>query len=60
LVTTWEDNQKLADFVAEHSKPTKKRVFVDVPGGMKAYVQMLLPPDMDTSGNTKYAMLVNV
>ncbi|XP_059473020.1 venom dipeptidyl peptidase 4 isoform X2 [Neocloeon triangulifer] len=60
LVTTWEDNKKLADFMGQHSGPTKRRLRVPVPGGLEAYAQMLLPPDMDTSGNTKYPMLVNV
>lgn len=56
----WEENKGLADFMSSHSAATKKRLFIDVPGGLKAYVQMLLPPDMDLSGNTKYPMLVNV
>jgi dipeptidyl-peptidase 4 len=59
-VTTWEENKNLADFMGQHSAPSKVRLFVDVGGGMKAYVQMLLPPDIDTSGNTKYPLLVNV
>ncbi|XP_065332431.1 venom dipeptidyl peptidase 4-like isoform X1 [Cloeon dipterum] len=59
-LAVWEENTRLFDFMNTHSRPTSKRLFVDVPGGMQAYAEMLLPPDMDTSGNTKYPMLINV
>jgi hypothetical protein len=33
---------------------------VPVPGGFKAQVQLWEPPDIDTSGKTKYPLLINV
>ncbi|KAF4523193.1 hypothetical protein B566_EDAN002451 [Ephemera danica] len=56
----WEENVELAAFWAAHAVPSRTRQWVDVPGSMKAYVQLWLPPDMDFSGNTKYPMLINV
>lgn len=40
--------------------PTHKILTVNIDGGFQAKVLLQLPPNMDTSGNTKYPMLVDV
>jgi len=40
--------------------PTTKYLEVPVPGGFKAQVQLWMSPDIDTSGKTKYPLLINV
>lgn len=57
---TWEDNKAVAELVAEKSRPIVKRFTVPVPGGFEAQVKLLLPPNADLSGKTKYPMLVYV
>ncbi|KAK7866724.1 hypothetical protein R5R35_003146 [Gryllus longicercus] len=56
----WEDNQEVRELLKDRVLPTIKQMRVDVPGGFRALVQLLLPPNMDTSGHTKYPLLVNV
>ena len=55
-----ESNNEIVDMLKDKVLPTIKRLEVDVPGGFKAQVQLLLPPNLDTSGETKYPLLVNV
>ncbi|KAJ9586412.1 hypothetical protein L9F63_019941, partial [Diploptera punctata] len=55
-----ESNDDIRDTLRDKSLPRIKRLEVDVPGGYKAQVQLLLPPTLDTSGQTKYPLLINV
>ncbi|XP_023289115.1 venom dipeptidyl peptidase 4 [Orussus abietinus] len=57
---TWEDNQQVADLIAQKSQPKVKRFAVKVDGGFEAQVRLLLPPNIDISGSTKHPMLVYV
>ncbi|XP_014205083.1 venom dipeptidyl peptidase 4 isoform X2 [Copidosoma floridanum] len=57
---TWESNKPIAELIAEKARPIVKRFTVPVPGGFEAQVKMLLPPNADLSGKTKYPMLVYV
>lgn len=59
-VYTWEGNKAIAELIAEKSRPIVKRFTVPVPGGFDAQVKLLLPPNADLSGRTKYPMLVYV
>ncbi|XP_068083268.1 venom dipeptidyl peptidase 4 [Anabrus simplex] len=56
----WEDNQETRDLLEDRALPAIHRFPVEVPGGFKAQVQVMLPPKIDTSGKTKYPLLVNV
>ncbi|PSN29471.1 Venom dipeptidyl peptidase 4, partial [Blattella germanica] len=55
-----ETNEDVRQMLEGKTLPTTKRLEVDVPGGFKAQVQLFLPPNLDTSGKTKYPLLVNV
>ena len=55
-----EANDDIREMLKDKSLPSTKLLEVDVPGGFKAQVQLLLPPNLDTSGKTKYPLLVNV
>ncbi|XP_058799148.1 venom dipeptidyl peptidase 4-like isoform X2 [Phymastichus coffea] len=57
---TWEGNKAVAEIILEKSRPIVKRFTVPVPGGFEAQVKLLLPPNADLSGKTKYPMLVFV
>lgn len=57
---TWEDNADVAELVATKSMPDVKRYAVPVDGGFEAQVRLMLPPNADLSGATKYPMLVYV
>ncbi|XP_008202160.1 venom dipeptidyl peptidase 4 isoform X1 [Nasonia vitripennis] len=59
-VYAWESNIAVAELIAEKSRPTVKRFTVPVPGGFEAQVKLLLPPNADLSGKTKYPMLLYV
>ncbi|XP_057672414.1 venom dipeptidyl peptidase 4 isoform X1 [Diorhabda carinulata] len=60
MVTVWTDNKELANFLKNKQLPVLKKLSFDVAGGFKANVLLRLPPNMDTSGQVKYPMLVNV
>jgi dipeptidyl-peptidase-4 len=55
-----ESNNELRQLLQGKVLPTVKRLEVSVPGGFNAQVQLWLPPNIDTSGKTKYPLLVNV
>lgn len=55
-----ESNNEVRQLLEGKVLPTTKQLEVSVPGGFKAQVQLWLPPDIDTSGKTKYPLLVNV
>jgi dipeptidyl-peptidase-4 len=55
-----ESNDELRQLLQGKALPNTKQLEVSVPGGFKAQVQLLLPPNIDTSGKTKYPLLVNV
>ncbi|PSN53226.1 hypothetical protein C0J52_07992, partial [Blattella germanica] len=55
-----ETNEDVRQMLEGKTLPTTKRLEVDVPGGFKAQVQLFLPPNLETSGKTKYPLLVNV
>jgi dipeptidyl-peptidase-4 len=55
-----ESNNEVRQLLKGKVLPTTKQFEVSVPGGFKAQVQLWLPPDIDTSGKTKYPLLVNV
>lgn len=56
----WEDNSGVAAVVATKSMPEVKRYSVPVNGGFEAQVRLLIPPNADLTGATKYPMLVYV
>jgi len=55
-----ESNNAIRQLLKGATLPTTKYLEVPVPGGFKAQVQLWLPPDIDTSGKTKYPLLINV
>ena len=57
---TWEKNEEVAGIIEGRSLPVTKKLSVPLPGGFEAKVKMLLPPNADLSGRTKYPMLVYV
>lgn len=59
-ILDWEQNQHLRKFKNNTRIPVVKKMSFEVDGGFTAQVSLKLPPNMDTSGNTKYPMLVNV
>ncbi|XP_072401301.1 venom dipeptidyl peptidase 4 [Diabrotica undecimpunctata] len=56
----WNENKELAAYLHKKQHPVIKKMSFDVAGGFKANVMLRLPPNMDTSGQVKYPMLVNV
>lgn len=56
----WTDNDDLAKYLGANLVPKIEKMEFDVANGFKAKVMLRLPPNMDTSGETKYPMLVNV
>lgn len=56
----WEENEAVSEIIAEKSQPVVRRYKVPVPGGFQARVRLLIPPNADLSGATKYPMLIFV
>ncbi|XP_044742595.1 venom dipeptidyl peptidase 4 isoform X2 [Chrysoperla carnea] len=56
----WEDNLSVKNAVLRKDMPQSKRFKVKINEEFDAQVRLTLPPDMDTTGRTKYPMLVNV
>jgi len=56
----WNDNQELQETLASLAMPKIERLVFPVEGGFKAPVKIKYPPNMDTSGKTKYPMLITV
>lgn len=59
-VTTWERNERLRRKLEDVTLPEAEEIVVQIAGGHEAHVQLFKPPGMDTSGNTKYPLLVQV
>ncbi|XP_066587909.1 venom dipeptidyl peptidase 4 isoform X2 [Prorops nasuta] len=59
-VLQWEDNNDVATILADKSQPIVHRYTVPVPGGFNAQVRLLIPPEADLTGSTKYPMVVYV
>ncbi|XP_030571612.1 venom dipeptidyl peptidase 4 isoform X3 [Drosophila novamexicana] len=56
----WENNEALRAKLRGVALPTHKILTVNIDGGFQAKVLLQLPPNLDTSGKTKYPMLVDV
>lgn len=56
----WENNDALRSKLRGVALPTHKILTVNIDGGFQAKVLLQLPPNLDTSGSTKYPMLVDV
>nr|CAD7439496.1 unnamed protein product [Timema bartmani] len=59
-VQVWESNEAFRESVSGRSYPNWYTTQVPVDGGFNATVRLWLPPGLDTSGDTKYPMLVYV
>ncbi|XP_075211314.1 dipeptidyl peptidase 4 omega [Lycorma delicatula] len=59
-IITWEDNDELKEILEEVTLPLTKEFTIPVADGFEAVVKLLLPPNIDTSGQTKYPMLIQV
>nr|CAD7453872.1 unnamed protein product [Timema tahoe] len=59
-VQVWESNEAFRESVSGRSYPDWYTTQVPVDGGFNATVRLWLPPGLDTSGDTKYPMLVYV
>ncbi|XP_018327764.1 venom dipeptidyl peptidase 4 isoform X2 [Agrilus planipennis] len=59
-VTDWTNGDELKSKLRNKSIPTIKQMSFEVAGGFVAQVLLKLPPNLDTSGNVKYPMVVHV
>ncbi|XP_020798245.1 venom dipeptidyl peptidase 4 isoform X1 [Drosophila serrata] len=59
-VLDWETNEILRGKLKGVALPSHKILTFNIDGGFQAKVLLQLPPNLDTSGNTKYPMLVDV
>lgn len=57
---SWEDNTRLKKLLQNATLPKVEFLRVPVAEGMEARVKLLLPANLDRSGNIKYPLLVNV
>lgn len=60
FVRNWENNHGLHGTLTNISLPTIKYHQIPLKSGYDAVVRLQLPPNMDTSGKTKYPMLIDV
>ncbi|KDR23986.1 hypothetical protein L798_07923, partial [Zootermopsis nevadensis] len=56
----WEINEDLRQKIEGRDLPQIQNTEINVPGGFQAKARLWLPPGADTSGRTKYPMLVYV
>lgn len=56
----WETNEALRAKLKGVALPSHKILTFNIDGGFQAKVLLQLPPNLDTSGKTKYPMLVDV
>lgn len=56
----WEDNKQVQSNIEGIALPKTQRLTFKVAGGFTAHAMLLLPPNMDMSGDTKYPMIVDV
>ncbi|KPU77939.1 uncharacterized protein Dana_GF24616, isoform C [Drosophila ananassae] len=59
-VIDWETNEALRAKLKGVALPSHKILTFNIDGGFQAKVLLQLPPNLDTSGKTKYPMLVDV
>ncbi|XP_066900745.1 venom dipeptidyl peptidase 4 isoform X2 [Halyomorpha halys] len=59
-ILTWEGNDKLKRRLEEVTLPESEEVVIEIDGGHEVHVQLFKPPGMDTSGEIKYPLLVQV
>ncbi|XP_054009789.1 venom dipeptidyl peptidase 4-like isoform X2 [Hylaeus anthracinus] len=59
-LAVWESNQAVAQIIAKKSQPVVQRYKVPVSSEFDARVRLLIPPNADLSGATKYPMLIFV
>jgi hypothetical protein len=59
-LVVWETNESLRQKIEGRDLPEILDTEVDVPEGFRAKARLWLPPGADTSGVTKYPMLVYV
>ncbi|XP_063242355.1 venom dipeptidyl peptidase 4 [Bacillus rossius redtenbacheri] len=59
-VAEWESNSETRELLKEVVLPDMRTLDVQVEGGFTAKVQLWLPPGLDTSGRSKYPLLVTV
>jgi dipeptidyl-peptidase-4 len=55
-----ESNDDIRQLLKGKALPYTMQLEVSIPGGFKAQVQLWLPPNIDTSGKTKYPLLIQV
>ncbi|XP_046675518.1 venom dipeptidyl peptidase 4-like isoform X2 [Homalodisca vitripennis] len=60
LLKYLSNNSRLSELLTRVELPTKQDLTVPIGGGFTGRVRMLLPPNIDTSGRTKYPMLFSV
>lgn len=60
FLRNWENNQALHLSLTNVSLPISQYHHVALKSGFDAFVKLQLPPGMDTSGKTKYPMLIDV
>lgn len=60
MVQALNDNAELREVMTHVQLPTKMDLKVPVAGGFTARVRLLLPPNFDKSGRTKYPLLFYV
>lgn len=56
----WENNHGLHSAVSKLALPLIKYHQITLKHGFDAFVKLQLPPGLDTSGKTKYPMLIDV
>ncbi|XP_014247731.1 venom dipeptidyl peptidase 4 isoform X2 [Cimex lectularius] len=59
-VMTWNSNERLKKKLSKVLTPEKKYMEYEVAPGMKAQIQLSIPPFADLSGAIKYPLLVHV
>lgn len=55
-----EDNASLRQKLQNKLLPERMDLRVEVPGPFQAEVRLWLPPNLDTSGKTKYPLIIYV
>lgn len=60
FLQNWEGNHRLHTSLTNVSLPTIKYHQIPLKNGFDAIVKLQLPPNIDTTGKTKYPMLVDV
>lgn len=60
FLRNWEINHELHSAVSNVSLPIVEYHKIRLNSGFDAFVKLQLPPNLDTSGKTKYPMIVDV